>query len=210
MVLEIMIVVIMLMYTVSLTFQLPPCVTIHNQCSNIKLVSSICFGNGAVYPKLSDQRIDIGTKMSVSFEINATRYDFEGALLFKLKRYSNSQHNMDVSTTKTNNDEVAHIYILAAWTMTSSRPFVHVVLVEHTKEFTWSEEKLKKLYNKNHDQLKEYDNTISGTWFIDDNTTLKTTFRAGGCGVNFGLNIFVSEEEKDVYAMRPLYINLER
>jgi hypothetical protein len=64
-----MIIFIMLIYAVSLIFQLPAYITIHNQCLN-KLVSPVYFCNGIVCSKLSDQQIDIGTKMRASFKIN--------------------------------------------------------------------------------------------------------------------------------------------
>jgi hypothetical protein len=101
------------MYAISLTLWLPPYVNILNLCPNTKLVSSVYFGNGIVCPKLFGQQIDINTKMNASFEINATQDDFEGALLFRLQRYSNDQHNTDTSTTNANKNELTHVYILA-------------------------------------------------------------------------------------------------
>jgi hypothetical protein len=74
-----MIAAAMLMYIFSLRLQLLPCVTIHNQCSNIELVSPVYFDNGAICPKLSDRQIDIDTKMRAYFEINTTQNDVEGA-----------------------------------------------------------------------------------------------------------------------------------
>jgi vacuolar-type H+-ATPase catalytic subunit A/Vma1 len=106
---------------------------IHNQCSNAELVSPVHFGNSAVCPKLFGQQIDIGTKMNVSFEINAIRDVFERALLFKLQRCSDGQHNMDTLITEVDKDESTHVYMLVAWKVKVSRPFVRVVLVKHTK-----------------------------------------------------------------------------
>jgi hypothetical protein len=207
-----MIVVTMLMYTVSLKLQLLPCVTIHNQCSNIKLISPVYFGNDAVCPKLSDQPIDISTRMKVCFEINAAQNDFEGALLYKLQRYVefDGEFNMDTSTIETNKNQAMHIYMLSAWKVKDSRLFVYVTFVEHTKEFIWNEEKLKKLYDKNFGWFKEYKRTASNTWLIDDNMALKTTFKAREFEKNFELSISISEEERNDYAMRPFCINLER
>jgi hypothetical protein len=89
--LEMMIAVTMLIYAVRLALQSPECVTIHNQCLNIELVSPVYFGNGVVCPKLSDRQIGIGTTMRTCLEIYATHNEFEGALLFKLQRYFVSQ-----------------------------------------------------------------------------------------------------------------------
>jgi hypothetical protein len=199
----------MLMYTLSLDLQFPSCVTIYNQCSNTKLVSPVYFSNGMAYPKLSCQQIEIGTEMGACLEINATQYDFEGALLSKLKIYSNKQYNMGALTTETNKNEAAHVYMLAAWKVKDTKPFVRVVLIKHTKEFTWNEDKLKKLYYENCQWLKEHD-TVSDAWFVDDNMILKTSFKVRDLKGNFELSISISEEEKNDYAMRPLCVDLER
>jgi hypothetical protein len=207
---EIMIAVIMLMYTVSLELQLPACVTIHNQCSNTELVSPVYFGNGSVCPKLSGQQIDISTKMNACFEINAAQDDFEGALLFKLQRYSNKQHNMGALTTETSKNEVAHVHILVAWKVKNAKPFACVVLVEHTKELAWNESELKKLYYENCWWLKEYDDTISDAWLMSNNMILKTSFKARDLDGKLELSVSISEEEKDDYAIRPFCIDLKR
>jgi hypothetical protein len=203
------IVVIVLMYTASFKLRLSPYVTIHNQCSNTKLVSPVYFGNGAVCPKLSGRGACIGTKSNISFEIN-TKDDFEGALLFKLQKCSDNQSNIDASTTETNENESTHVYMLAVWKVMDSKPLICVVLVEHTKEFTWSEDVLKKLYDNNRDWIKEYSDPVLNTWFMDDNMVLKTSFKARGLKDNFELSISISEERGDDYVMRPIWINTER
>jgi hypothetical protein len=208
--LEIGIVVTVLMYITSLRLQLSPCVNILNLCQNIKLISPIYFGSGAVCSKLSDQRIDIGTKANASFEINTTRDAFEGALLFKLEKCSDNWHDVDASTTETNEKESTYVYMLAAWKAMDSEPFVCVVLLEPTKEFTWNEDKLKELYNKNRDWLKKYDNTTIVTWLMDDNMILRTSFKVRGLKSNFGLSISLSEGRGVDYDMKPIWINTER
>jgi hypothetical protein len=198
----------MLMHTVSLRLQLPSRVTIHNQCLNTRLLPPVYFGNGTVRTKLSDQRIGIGTAMNVSFDIYATQDEFEGALLYKLQRHSDSQYDMYASTMGTNGAKCVQMFV--AWKVKDSKPFLYVVLIEHTKEFTWDEEKLSKLYNKNHSRLKEYKATTIDTWLIDDNMTLKMSFKVRGLKGNFELSISISEEESDDYAMRPLCVDPER
>jgi hypothetical protein len=205
-----MIVVVMLIYTVSLKFQSPTSVIIHNQCLNIELISPVYFGNGVVCPKLSDQQIDINTEMKIRFEINTTQDEFEGSLLYKLHRNLHDQYSMDTSTTEDYNNEAKYVYMLVAWKMKDSKLFAYVALVEHTKEFIWNEDKLRKLYDKNHDLLEKYDDTISGTWFMNDNMTLKTVSKVSGSKGNFELSISISEDKKTGYAIRPLCIDLER
>jgi hypothetical protein len=198
----------MLMYTISLNFQLPVCVTIHNQCLNIELISSVYFGNGVACPKLFDQQIDIDATMRIWFEINTTQDEFEGCLLYKLQRNLHDQYSMDTSITEINRNEVTQVYMLVAWKMKDSKPFVRVVLVEHTKEFVWNEDKLKKLYDRNCGWLKKYNDIISDTWFIDTDAILKTTFKVKELEKNFELSISISEEERNDYAMKPLRVDL--
>jgi hypothetical protein len=185
-------------------------VNVLNLCSNIKLTLSAYFDNGAVSSKLSDQQIDIGTKMNASFDVNATQDDFECALLCKLQRHSDNQYSTDIFTTGTNESNATHVYILAAWKVKGSESFKRVVLVEHTNEFTWDEDKLKKLYYKNHGWLEKYNDTITDTWFMDDNMILKTTLRVRGMRGSFELSISIYKEEKNEYAIRPLCVDLER
>jgi hypothetical protein len=78
-------------------------------------------------------------------------------------------------------------------------------LVEHAKEFTWNEDKLKKLYDANQGWLKKYDKTVSY-----DNMALKTTFKVEDLEGIFELSISISEEEGNMHAMRPLCIDFER
>jgi hypothetical protein len=200
----------MLIYAASLDLQLPVCVTIHNQCSDIELASPVYFVNSAAYPRLSIQQIDIDTTMRVCFEIYITQEVFEGALLFKLQRYSGIQYNMDTLTTETNENETGCAQMLIAWKMKDSKLFVYAVLVKHVKKFIWNEDKLKRLYYENHNWFKEYNDTISDTWYMDDNMTLKTSLKLRGMKGNFELNISISEGERDDYVMRPLYVDLER
>jgi hypothetical protein len=209
MVLEMMIAVIMLMYTISLELQLPALVTIHNPCSNIELVSPVYFGNGAVCPKLSDQQIDIGTEMNASFEIYTIQDEFEGALLYKLRRYSDIQHTIDTSTKEDKENEEKCIQMFIAWKMKDSKPFVYVVLVEHSKEFIWDKDALRKLYNKNHNRLKEYNSIMPDIWLMDNDMVLKISFKVRGSKGNFELGISISEEERNDY-MRPLCVDFER
>jgi hypothetical protein len=204
-----MIIVTVLMYTISLSLQLPSYVTIHNQCPNIELVLPVYFGNGAVCPKLSNQQTDVSTKMNASFEINPVQDELEGALLYKLKRCPDIQHTMDISTKEANEVEAKCTQMFIAWKVKGSKPFVYVVLVEHAKEFTWDEDKLRKLYNMNHNRLKEYNSIMPDKWLMDDNMVLKTSFEVRGLKGNFELSISISEE-KYCYCMKPLCVDLER
>jgi hypothetical protein len=204
-----MIAINMLIHIVSLEFQLPACITIHNQCSNTKLVSPIYFSNDAVGSKLFSQQIDIGTEVRTNFEINTIKNKFEGVLLFKLERYFDDQDNIDTSTTKANKGKATHVHIIVAWKVKNAKTFAYIALVENAKVFIWNEDKLKKLYYENHDWFKEYNDTISDTWLVN-NMVLKTTFSARDLKGIIELNVSISEGKKSDYAMRPFRIHPER
>jgi hypothetical protein len=203
-----MIVIIMLIHVVSFKLQLPACITIHNQCLGTMLAAPVYFCNGAMSPELFDQQIDIGAEVRTSFEIDTIKNKFESVLLFKLKRYveSNDQHDMDTSSIETDKNEATHIHILVIWEVKDAKSFAYVALVEDNKAFTWNEDRLKKLYDKNCDWLKKYDDTISDIWFLDDSTTLKMAFNLK----DFELSISISEEERNDDAMRPLCVDPKR
>jgi hypothetical protein len=202
----------MLIYVVSFKFQLPACITVHNQCSNTMLAAPVYFCNGVMSSKLFDQQIGIGTEAKTSFEIDTMKNKFESALLFRLRRHVESvdRHNMDTSVTENNKDEVLHIHLLVICEVKDAKSFVYVALIEDNKAFAWDEEKLKKLYDKNCGWLKKYNDIISDIWLMGDNMTLKIAFNVKDLKENFKLSISISEEERSNYAIRPLCVDLKR
>jgi hypothetical protein len=187
------IVIIMLIYAVSFILQLPACITIHNQCASIMLMAPVYFCNGAMNPKLFDHQIDIGTEASISFEIDTIRNKFESALLFKLEKHvkSDGQQNMNTSTTEVDKNETMHTHMLVICEANDAKCFAYVALVEDIKAFAWDEDKLKELHNKNCGWLKKHNDIVSDIWL-------------------FELNISISEEGRNDYATRPLYVDPRR
>jgi hypothetical protein len=206
------IIVIMLIYAISLELQLLVYITIHNECSSIKLASLVYFSNGATCPELFNQQIEIGTKMSVSFEIDTIRNKFESVLLLKLESHvkSDDQYNMNTSTTRADKNETTHVYMLVIWEAKDAGPCERVVLIEHTKEFTWNEDKLKKLYDKNYDWIKEREIGRFTRWLMGDNMVLSTSSITKGMQGILKLSISISEEKRYYNKMRPLCVDLER
>jgi hypothetical protein len=176
------------------------------------LALSAHFSNSAVCPKLSDQQIDFGAELRTDFKIDTVKNKFEGALLFELKRHVEfyDQYNTDAPTVETNMNDATHVHMIVGWKVKNAKPYTCVALVEHAKELTWNEEKLKTVYDKNHSWLKEYDDTISETWCMNNNMIMKMSFNAGYLNGILELSISISEEEKDGYAMRPFRINPKR
>jgi hypothetical protein len=202
----------MLIYVASFILQLPACISIHNQCSNTVLAAPVYFCNGAMSPKLFDQQIGIGTEAKTSFKIDTIKNKFEGILLFKLKKHvvSDDRQNTDTSSAETAENEANHIHMLVICEVKDAKSFAYVALVEDAKVFTWNEDKLKKLYDKNCGWLKKYNDTISDIWLVDNHTTLKMTFNVRNSKKDFELSVFISEEERNDVAMRPLFVDLER
>jgi hypothetical protein len=102
------------------------------------------------------------------------------------------------------------IHILVIWKVNYSRSSVHIVLLKNIKGFKWNEEKLKKFYNKNYDRLVRYDDSTLYKWLLDDMMILKTAFEVMYFKRNFELSISISEEKKNVYAIRPLCVDEKR
>jgi hypothetical protein len=205
---EMMIIVTMLIYAVSLKFQLSVCLTIHNQCSNTKLVSPVYFGDGVVGPKSSNQQMDIDTKMEASFEIDTIQDKFEGALLYELWRYS-GRHHKGILTAKAV-AKLTRIHMLVIWDMNYSMPSSYIVLLKNIRGFKWNEDKLKKLYDKNYARLKRYDDTTLYTWLIDDETVLTAIPEVRCLKRTTELNISIYEGKRYSYTTRPLWINEKR
>jgi hypothetical protein len=150
--------------------------------------------------------------MNASFEIYAAQDEFEGALLYKLQRYveSDDQCNMDTLTTETSENEAKYIQMFVSWKVEDSKPFAYVVLLEHGKEFIWNKDELRKLYNMNYSYLMTHNSTKSYTWLVDDSVVLETMFKVRISEGNFELSISISEGKKVICPARPLHVDLKR
>jgi hypothetical protein len=186
---------------ISLNFQLPAYISIHNLCSSTELTSPIYFCNGATYRMLFDQQANIGTGVCVCLEIDNTQSTFEGALLYKLQRKtkveSDDRSNVGTTAEKANRNEEKCAQMLIGWKMDHCIPRMYVMLIEHVKELTWNEDKLKKLHYENCSQLDNYCDSKSTSWLMDDNTVLKTIFKVTKLDGSFKQSITISEKKKD-------------
>jgi hypothetical protein len=143
--------------------------------------------------------------MRSGFVINKSDDASYGVLIYRLQRMQSNEFD------EADEDTSSAIHLLVVWrTSESKKLYTYVALIEHAKAFTWNRDKLNKWYHANHDRLKERTDITSDTWFIDDNMTLKMTFCARDLEGNSELSIFISEEEKGDYIMRPLFIDPER
>jgi hypothetical protein len=180
-------------------------VYIHNQCSNVDLVSPTYInGDGLKCYRPPDYKVCTGDTMRLGFIIKSDSMSY-GALIYKLQRRQSHE------STEICEDASSATQLLVVWESSKFEgSHVNVLLVEYEKRFSWNEDELGNLYNKNRSWFKKYSGTISDTWFLDDNMTLKTTFRVVGLKGIHELIISISEIEGDGYAMRPLRLNIER
>jgi hypothetical protein len=154
--------------------------------------------------------MNIGAKMNASFEIYTTQPDFEGALLFKLQKYSDRQSDECTLTTETDKNMATHIYMVVAWKAKDTEPFAYITLIESSKEFIWNGGEFKRLYYENRSWFKKYNGTISNVWLVNDNMVLKTTFNARDLKRIPEISISISEEGDPNHAMEPLWFNTTR
>jgi hypothetical protein len=188
---------IVLIYMISLSIQPSFKLVIHNQCLNVDLVyPTYITDDGLECHKPPNYKVRAENIMKSGFIIKSNNASF-GLLMYKLQREKKYE------SAETGEDTSNNVHLLVIWRISKSKELhAGVLLVEHTK--------LKKLYHENHGRLKEYNNTTSDTWFMDDNMALKTLFNAKDLKGNLELSIFIFEEKKRDYAMRTFCIDLTR
>jgi hypothetical protein len=196
---------IVLIYTISLLIPSSFKLNIHNQCLNVGLASPIYVTNdGLECHRAPDHKVYARDTTKSGFIINKSDDGSYGVLIYRL------QVRQSHESTEICEDTSSAAQLLVVWRISESKElYADALLTEYTRTFTWNRGKLNKLYHENHDRLKKYANTISDTWLIDNNVTLKTTFSARDLKENLELSISISEE-RDEYAMRPFCIDLTR
>jgi hypothetical protein len=195
---------IVLMYAVSLPVQLSIKLNIHNQCLDVNLVSPVYItSDGLECHKAPDYKVYAGDTMRSGFIIKS---DIScGALIYKLQG-GQSHESIEIGENTS-----SAVCLLVVWKIFEYKElYADILLVKHASAFTWNEDKLRKFYYENRDRLKEYTDTISDTWLMDDNMILKTSFSARDLRGILELSISISEEEKFSHVMRPFCINPER
>jgi hypothetical protein len=193
---------IMLTYTVSLRIPLSFKLNIHNQCLHVDLASPIyVISDGLECHRPPDHKVHAGSTTKSAFMIESDNASC-GALIYKVEQiHESAEIGKDASNAA---------YLLTAWSISESKELhANVLLIKHDEAFTWNKDKLGSFCYENCERLKEYTDTISDTWCMNNNTTLKTTFSVGDLRGNSELSISISEERDD-YAIRPLCVDLER
>jgi hypothetical protein len=191
-----------LIYTVSILIRPSVKLIIHNQCSNIDLISPAYTTNySSECYRTPDHEVFAGNTMSSSFTIGSDDV-FYGILIYKLQRRQ-LQGSIEI-------DEIASstVHLLVVWRATEPKElYADVMLVEHDKGFDWNNNKLNELYYRSTNQFRLRHNFAIETWLLDDNTSLMTTFEILNGQI---LRLTISEAKKDSNGRVPAHIDLER
>jgi hypothetical protein len=195
---------IVLMHAVSLSIQPSFKLDIHNRCSNIDLVTPMYVtGDGLECYRTPGYKVYTSDIMRSSFIIKSNNKSY-GVIIYRLQRRQKHE------SAEISKDTSSDIYLLVVWRISESNElYANVLMIEHIKTLIWNEDNLNKLYRENHDRLKKCTDTMSDTWFMDNNVALKTTFSTSDLKGNHELSISISEE-RDEYAIKPFCIDLTR
>jgi hypothetical protein len=209
----ILVISLMLICIASLTLYKTMDVTIHNQHSDIELVSPVYFCDGGTYNEYPAERMDASTVMRIGFRLGLDKLP-GGILMYALQKKGSvgSDHQSSTSTTSIEAIENASnmMSLLVAWKIEDSeKPIVHIVLTVHENELILDEDKLSQLYNKIDCQLSRCYAISKSTWLVFDNTVLETTYEIVQ-KESIGLKIAIFEGVKDVYAKSAFWIDPER
>jgi hypothetical protein len=195
----------MLIYIISLTFQSIMDVTIKNECTNIELTSPICFTKGAKYHGHLTQQVDSKSKMKANFRTDMDSNAVGGVLLYHLQRKKNDESN---DQSDTDEDTPISAQLLVIWKFRIDRLYPHVWLIEPEDEFTWSEGKLKGLYDV-YDSQDDTDFIFNRRrWMLDDRAKSQIVCKVSHEG-GFKMDITISEEGGPL-PQKPLWIDPKR
>jgi hypothetical protein len=195
---------IVLIYALSLPVQPSVKLDIHNQCLNVDLVSPIYTTYGRLEcHRPPDYKVCAGNTIRSSFIINEPGNGSGGILIYKLQRKQTNE------STEISKDTSSAIHLLVVWEISGSKMlYAGVLLVEYDKRFDWNKNDLKYLHRKSFGRLRQFPDSATETWSLDDNMTLMITFEI----MNEGqlLNVTISEVKRNSYVETPVHIDLER
>jgi hypothetical protein len=203
----------MLMCIVSLIPRGAIDMTVHNQYSDIELVSPVYFCNRGTYDARSVKGKNASTMMNINFSFGLDGLP-GGILVYEVRRERNTKSDCQSSTNTTSAETVGDtsriMQILVAWNVKRfGEPRVHIVLVEHDSMLILNGDKLAKLYDKVNDQLAGRSDFSKSAWMVCDNTVLKATYEIAQ-EEGLTLKITISKGAKNEYAKSALWIDPER
>jgi hypothetical protein len=171
---------------------------IHNQCSDIELVSPLYYSNGAECHLPSDQRIDAGSTMQTYLIIDLLQSEFICALMYRLERKDTDEINEATCTQLT-----------MIWKVDKFKRF-HLVphLIEHDKGRVWDKYKQTRLAQECTLSSTPSD-FIEDTWLIYNDVVLIIRMNVTYETECHKLEVTISETTIKYDTQRPWYFDLD-
>jgi hypothetical protein len=194
---------IVLIYAISFSIPLVVKLDIHNQCSNVDLVSpTYATVNKFGCHRTPGHKVYAGDTMRSAFMIMPNNKSY-GALIYKLQR-KQLHESVEISE-----DTSSTVHLLVVWKFnTFEELYADVLLVEHDKGFDWDKDDLTDLYHKNSNRFRLFSYSTTETWSLDDNIALMTTFDI--MNEDHILDITISEMKRCSGERAPAHIDLKR
>jgi hypothetical protein len=194
---------IMLIYTISIWIQTSFKLNIHNQCSNIDLVSlTYVTDDNLECHRPPGLKVYASDTMRSGFIVKFYAVS-HGVLIYRLQRKRTHE------STEISEDTSNVVHLLVVWEISESNKLcADAMLVKHDKEFDWDKDNLEELHRKNINRFRLCPDPVTETWSLDDNITLMTTYEIMNGDII--LDITISEVERDDNTMIPVHIDLER
>jgi hypothetical protein len=182
---------------------------IHHQFPGIELVSPVYANRHATCHLPLDQKVDVGSKVQVGFNIDPTQNESIGALMYKLQKKSTNQLNKDAIYSE---EEARHIQLVMFWRVNNSSKefYIYSLLIERDKNQVWDGDRLIELAKYYYLRYTRHE-SIKDTWLMHNNTVLVTGVNATREESYYKLEMTIYETSvEDNDTRRPRYIDVNR
>jgi hypothetical protein len=196
-------ILIVLIYALSVFIPLSFKLNIHNQYSNVDLVSlTYVTDDNLECHRPPGHKVYSGDTMRSGFIIKS--YDIShGVLIYRLQRKQPHE------STEINEDASNVVHLLVVWEISESKKlYTDVLLVEHDKGFDWDKDNLREFYSKNINRFRLCPDSATETWSLDDKVALMSTFKI--MNNDYKLDITISEVGRDNDTRIPVHIDLKK
>jgi hypothetical protein len=180
---------------------------IRHQFPNIELISPAYIGKYVTCHLPPDQRVNVGSTMQAYFNIDLTRHEPIGVLMYRLQRKNVKPSNKDVMS---NEEESTCIQLFIIWKVNRSKEFwVASYLIEYDKSHVLDKNGLVKLA-KGCRVFNIQDVPVEDTWLIHDNAVLMTRMSVAREKAYYKLNMTISETSTNDDTQRLRYIDVNK
>jgi hypothetical protein len=181
--------------------------TLHHQLPGIELVSPMCVSDGSICYLSPDHKVDAGSTAQIGFNIDLTRDESVGVLMYKLQRKNAEQLNGDDTFSE---DGATCTLLIMIWNVNSFKDFyVYSRVIEQDKGCVWDRDKLIKLA-KRYSLLGIQHCFIEEAWLTHDGIALMTSLNTTCEAECYKLEMTISEPSTNNDTQRPWHIDLDR